>query len=126
MTSRSRRRTSVRSSPGRLLIRPSSSGGVQLALSHGIPIIAAGTTEDKAEVSARVAHTGVGINLGTQCPEPGQIRAAVRRIFAEPHYADAARRIRAEITTSGREDRAAELLEQLALQWTSAASETAG
>ncbi len=90
-------------------------GGVQLALSHGIPIVAAGKTEDKAEVSARVAHTGVGINLRTQHPKAGQIRAAVRQILAEPSYADAARRIQAEITASGREDHAADLLEQLAI-----------
>jgi MGT family glycosyltransferase len=91
-------------------------GGVQLALSHGVPIVAAGKTEDKAEVSARVAHNGVGIDLRTQHPKAGQIRSAVQRILAEPRYAEAARRIRAEINASGREDRAAELLEQLAVR----------
>ena len=93
-------------------------GGVQLALSHGVPIVAAGRTEDKAEVSARVAHTGVGINLRTQHPKAGQVRAAVRQIIAEPRFADAARRIQAEITASGREVHAAQLLEQLALRRT--------
>jgi len=93
-------------------------GGVQLALSHGVPIVAAGKTEDKAEVSAQVAHTGVGINLRTQHPEAGQIRAAVRQVLDDPRYADAARRIQAEINASGREDHAAELLEQLALRYT--------
>jgi len=93
-------------------------GGIQQALSHGIPIVVAGKTEDKAEVSARVAHAGVGINLHTHRPKAGQIRAAVLELLAEPRYADAARRIEAEITASGREDRAAELLEQLALRRT--------
>lgn len=93
-------------------------GGVQLALSHGVPIVAAGRTEDKAEVSARVAHSGVGINLRTQHPRASQVRAAVRQVLAEPSYAQAARRIQAEINAAGREDRAAELLEQLALRRT--------
>ena len=93
-------------------------GGVLLALSHGIPIVAAGKTEDKAEVSARVAYTGVGIDLRTQHPKAGHIRSAVRQLLAEPRYADAAQRIQAEITASGREIHAAQLLEQLALRRT--------
>jgi len=78
--------------------------------------VAAGKTEDKAEVSARVAHTGVGIDLRTHRPKAGQVRAAVRQVLAEPRYANAARRIQDEINASGREDHAAELLEQLALR----------
>lgn len=91
-------------------------GGVQLALSHGVPIVAAGKTEDKAEVSARVAHCGVGIDLCTQRPKARHVRAAVRRVLAEPRFTAAARRVQAEINASGREDHAAELLEQLALR----------
>lgn len=98
-------------------------GGVQLALSHGIPIVAAGKTEDKAEVSARVAHTGVGINLRTQHPKAGQVQAAVRQVLTEPRYADAARRVQTEITASGREVRGAQLLEQLALRLTTVSQE---
>jgi UDP:flavonoid glycosyltransferase YjiC (YdhE family) len=33
-------------------------GGVQLSLSHGVPMALAGATEDKPEVSARAAWTG--------------------------------------------------------------------
>ncbi|OHV65186.1 nucleotide disphospho-sugar-binding domain-containing protein [Pseudofrankia sp. BMG5.36] len=89
-------------------------GGVQLALSHGVPIVGAGKTEDKIEVNARVAAAGVGVNLRTQTPELGQIRAAVAAVLADSRYATAARRMQAEITKAGREIRAAELLEQLA------------
>ncbi|MFA4895080.1 glycosyltransferase [Microbacterium sp.] len=35
-------------------------GGVQQALAHGVPIVVAGQTEDKVEVSARVGWTGQG------------------------------------------------------------------
>ncbi len=35
-------------------------GAVQRALAAGVPIVAAGRTEDKPEVAARVQHFGVG------------------------------------------------------------------
>jgi len=89
-------------------------GGVQLALAHGVPIVGAGTTEDKIEVNARVGAAGVGVNLRTQTPRPGQVRAAVAAVLADSRYAVAARRTQAEITRAGRETRAADLLEQLA------------
>lgn len=38
-------------------------GGVQQALAHGVPIVVAGQTEDKVEVSARVGWSGAGVNL---------------------------------------------------------------
>jgi hypothetical protein len=55
-------------------------GGVNHALSYGIPVVVAGESSDKAEVAARVAHTGVGINLRTAHPRARQIAAAVRSI----------------------------------------------
>ena len=89
-------------------------GGVQLALAHGVPIVGAGRTEDKIEVNARVAASGVGVNLRTQTPEPDQIGTAVRTVLADARYAATARRMQDEIAKAGRETRAAELLEQLA------------
>ncbi len=59
---------------------------VNQALSFGIPIVAAGLTEDKADVSARVAWSGVGINLRTNAAEVGPLRNAVRAILDEPRY----------------------------------------
>jgi MGT family glycosyltransferase len=59
---------------------------VNQALSFGVPIVAAGLTEDKADVSARVEWTGVGINLRTNAAEVGPLRVAVRAILDEPHY----------------------------------------
>ena len=52
-------------------------GGVQYALSHGVPIVAAGDTEDKPEVSMRAEWAGVGVNLRTGTPTPDAIGAAV-------------------------------------------------
>lgn len=53
----------------------------------------AGQTEDKVEVSARVGWTGVGINLRTNAPKPGQVAEAVRRVLADPTFRDRARQV---------------------------------
>ena len=53
-----------------LMITNGGYGGVQNALSYGIPLILAGATEDKMEVSARVEFTKVGINLRKNNPTP--------------------------------------------------------
>lgn len=74
-------------------------GGTQFALSHGVPIIAAGDTEDKAEVSARVAWSGVGLNLKTGKPTPVAIAAAVDRVLAEPSYRARAKSMAAAISS---------------------------
>lgn len=52
-------------------------GGVQQALSHGIPVVVAGTSEDKAEVANRVQHAGVGVNLRTARPAAARLRDAI-------------------------------------------------
>jgi UDP:flavonoid glycosyltransferase YjiC (YdhE family) len=75
-------------------------GGVQHALRYGIPLVVAGETSDKAEVAARVAYTGVGINLGTAAPSPAQIRAAVDDVLVSSDYRAAAQRIGADIVAS--------------------------
>jgi MGT family glycosyltransferase len=61
-------------------------GSVNQAMSFGIPLVAAGLTEDKADVNARVAWSGVGINLGTNAPTPQAIREAVRAVLDKPNY----------------------------------------
>jgi len=68
-------------------------GGVQSALSHGVPLVVAGGTEDKPEVAARVAWSGAGIDLRTGTPTPDAVRAAVQRVLADSAYGDAARRM---------------------------------
>lgn len=72
-------------------------GGVQYALSHGVPLVVAGETSDKAEVAARVDYTGVGIDLGTANPSPAALRAAVDQIGRDARFRRNAARLRAEI-----------------------------
>jgi MGT family glycosyltransferase len=61
-------------------------GSVNQALSFGIPLVTAGMTEDKADVNARVAWSGVGINLATNEPTQEALRAAVRTVLDRPAY----------------------------------------
>ena len=72
-------------------------GGVQYALSHGVPIVAAGDTEDKPEVSMRAEWTGVGVNLKTGTPTSGAIGAAVDRVLADPSFRERATALAASI-----------------------------
>jgi UDP:flavonoid glycosyltransferase YjiC (YdhE family) len=89
-------------------------GGVQHALSYGVPIVVAGTTEDKLEIGNRVAYAGAGINLRTSTPTPQQVADAVRTVLHDPRYRARARAIQAELNRHDAAQEAATLLEQLA------------
>ena len=73
-------------------------GSVNQALSFGVPLVAAGLTEDKADVNARIAWSGAGIDLGTNNPTPEALRRAVRTVLDEPGHRREARRLAAEFT----------------------------
>ena len=72
-------------------------GGAQYALSHGVPLVAAGDTEDKPEVSMRAEWSGVGVNLRTGTPTPAAIRNGVERVLADRGYRDRARALATRI-----------------------------
>src|SRR5229473_1399930 len=61
-------------------------GSVNQAMSFGIPLVTAGITEDKADVNARVAWSGVGIDLATNEPTPQALREAIRTVLDTPNY----------------------------------------
>jgi MGT family glycosyltransferase len=61
-------------------------GSVNQAMSFGIPLVTAGMTEDKADVNARVAWSGVGVNLATNEPTQEALRTAVRTVLDRPAY----------------------------------------
>jgi len=79
-----------------LMITNGGYGGVQFALAHGVPVVGAGTTEDKMEVNARVAWSGAGVNLRANRPTPSQISAGVRTVLADGRFRSAAQRLQAE------------------------------
>ncbi|KAJ9136829.1 Mgt family [Pleurostoma richardsiae] len=67
--------------------------GVLTALACGVPIVCAGRTEDKPDVSSRIAWVGAGVDLRTDKPTVSALRKAVLEVLAEPRYHEAARRI---------------------------------
>ncbi|SFB11000.1 UDP:flavonoid glycosyltransferase YjiC, YdhE family [Rhizobium sp. NFR07] len=85
-------------------------GSVNQALSHGIPIVGAGVTEDKGDVNARVAWSGAGINLATSEPTEKMIKDAVLAILGVPIYRQRAEALAAEFFAT---DTPALILEKL-------------
>ena len=75
-------------------------GGVQQALAHGVPVVVAGQTEDKVEVSARVAWSGAGINLKTNRPTPAQVARAVERVGSDASYRTRAQALASAFATA--------------------------
>jgi MGT family glycosyltransferase len=89
-------------------------GGVHAAIANGVPLVVAGATEEKPEVAAHVAWSGVGVNLGRRAPSPARIHAAVLRVLHDPRYRDRAGQLRTECAQAGGPAHAADLVEQLA------------
>lgn len=76
-------------------------GGVQHALRHGVPVVASGGQEDKPEVGARVARSGVGRRLQKVSPSPAAVRQAVMTVLHKPRYRRAAAAIARDMAASG-------------------------
>lgn len=60
--------------------------GVVQALGYGVPVIAAGSTEEKPIVAAHVAWSGAGLDLKTGRPSPEEIRKAVHTILGDSAF----------------------------------------
>ncbi len=88
--------------------------GVTTALHHGVPLVQAGSTEEKAEIGARVRWSGVGVRIRSTTPSPRRLRAAVRRTLHDPRYRAAAQRVGAEMRCHDAAQECADLLERLA------------
>lgn len=68
-------------------------GGVQYALRYGVPIVATGGKEDKPEVGARVAWSGVGRRIRSERPTPRALRRDILAVLNQPRYRQASRRV---------------------------------
>lgn len=93
-----------------LLITNGGYGTVNVALAHGVPIISAGLTEDKEEVSANVQWSGAGIDLRTNQPTPEMVHSAARKILDSTVWRDRAIELAEEFA---QHDTEAELLDLL-------------
>src|SRR3984957_18732 len=56
-------------------------GGVLWVFRHGLPIVATGGKEDKPEVGARVAWSGVGRIIRTERPTPSALRRDILAVL---------------------------------------------
>ncbi|MDQ3612102.1 MAG: glycosyltransferase, partial [Actinomycetota bacterium] len=72
-------------------------GSVLAAIRHGVPIVAAGKTEGKNDINARIGHNHLGIDLRNERPKPASIRAAVGRVLADPTFSAHVAALRAEL-----------------------------
>ena len=95
-----------------LLITNGGYGTVNMAISHGIPIISAGLTEDKEEVSAHVQWSGAGIDLRTNQATPEAIKHAVDEIFTQPGYRKRAQQLSLEFASHDVEAELLSLIEE--------------
>jgi MGT family glycosyltransferase len=89
-------------------------GGVQMALAAGVPVVVAGTTEDKLDVSARVTWSGAGIALRTDTPSPLQLADAVLTLLADERRRGRARELQAAYAAYPGAVRAAEAVLEVA------------
>lgn len=97
-----------------LLLTNGGYGSIQIALAHGVPVVAIGKTEEKPEIANRVEWSGVGIGLKVRTPTEKQIRDAVTRVMTTPTYAARAEAMRYELAGLDAAKNGACLLEELA------------
>jgi UDP:flavonoid glycosyltransferase YjiC (YdhE family) len=72
-------------------------GSVLAAIRHGVPLVAAGKTEGKSDINARIGHNHLGIDLGKERPKPSSIRAALGRVLADLTFSAHVEALRAEL-----------------------------
>jgi MGT family glycosyltransferase len=85
--------------------------GVQEALWHGVPLIAAPRAADQFWIAARARELGAALVLHPLRMQGGAIRASVAKVLANSHYATEAARIGASLRAAGGHVRAASEIE---------------
>ncbi|HXW70314.1 MAG TPA: glycosyltransferase [Methylocella sp.] len=96
-----------------LLVTNGGYGSVNQAMSFGIPLVTAGLTEDKADVNARVAWSGVGIDLATNAPTREALRGAVRTVLDQPGFRLRARQMAGEFAAIDARSEIARIISEL-------------
>lgn len=75
-------------------------GGVQYALRYGVPIVATGGKEDKPEVGARVAWSGVGRRIRSESPSSRRLRRDILAVMNDPRYRRASERLATDMAAA--------------------------
>jgi MGT family glycosyltransferase len=75
-------------------------GGIQYALRYGLPIVTTGGKEDKPEVGARVAWSGVGRRIRSERPTPSVLHRDILAVLNQSRYQQASQRVAAEMAAA--------------------------
>jgi UDP:flavonoid glycosyltransferase YjiC (YdhE family) len=97
-----------------LLLTNGGYGSIQIALAHGVPVVAMGSGGDKPEIANRVNWAGVGLGMRVKVPAESQIRDAVRRVLTTSMDRARAEAFRYEMAGLDPAAAGAGLLEELA------------
>lgn len=76
-------------------------GGVQYALRYGVPIVSSGGQEDKPEVSARVAWSGVGRRVKAEQPSAAVVGKAIHQVLHDDRYRRRAGHLAEQMRSAG-------------------------
>ncbi|CAK7203879.1 hypothetical protein SEUCBS139899_006629 [Sporothrix eucalyptigena] len=71
-------------------------GATMHGITHGVPQVLAGDTQDKPESGKRVAYCGVGVDLQTAKPKEEALEKAITMVLSDPKYLSTALRMQAE------------------------------
>lgn len=58
-------------------------GGVLLALSHGVPLLVAGTREGKGDINVRLAYHGLAVDLRSEHPSARAVARGAKRVLRD-------------------------------------------
>jgi len=72
-------------------------GSIMQALMAETPVLSAGKLQGKNDINARLAYRGLGLDLKTERPTPGQIAAGVERVLADLSFRQNVRRAAAAL-----------------------------
>lgn len=97
-----------------LVISNGGYGTVQQAFIEGVPMVVAGTTEDKLETCARAQYTGAAIAFPTDSPEVSQIKEAVEKILSTDSYKQSALLLKERYTKANCLESIASAVDELA------------
>ncbi|MDI1463172.1 glycosyltransferase [Catellatospora sp. KI3] len=86
-------------------------GGLMEGVQAGVPQVAIARTLEQDVNAARVADTGIGAVLDVRTLTPGELRATVDRVAADPQVAAGVAAMRAHVLAAGGAARAADVIE---------------
>ncbi len=95
----------------KVVVTNGGSGTVRAALARGIPLVVVPMEWDQLENAQRIVEAGAGLRISPRRCTAKRLRAAVRRVLAEPAFTENAKRIAASFSRYEEGHEAARLLE---------------